>query len=248
MINTRVEVNSLKLTGMAQCVSIRIQLGHTNFVCEWLRGETPQRVDMVSLVAKTYFLDSHEAYDALLIYKRLLPSQVAQTVPDESKAAQLFFAEHTDTTQLRFYEMLYDVDRIDDLAGSDLTRAQQCNAYGHLITGEAQCLRVRINPGQTSNVRDYFARLKQRDDVAEVLRNEVVLIESVFLDAAPDGDYILFYTRAQNLKKSGEAFKRSTHPVDVEARAFMAEAWDMLSAAKLEMIFDVDRIAELTSR
>ena len=85
-----------------------------------------------------------------------------------------------------------------------------------------------------------FARelLARGSEVREVMENEGIILESIFLEHAADGDYLVLYQRAASLVKANEAFVASSRPLDIATRQFIAETWE--SAQALELVFDWD--------
>lgn len=109
---------------------------------------------------------------------------------------------------------------------------------------QLQCLRVKLREGTT----DYFVNwtkelYNKMDKVYEALKNETMVVESIFLERCEDGDYLVFYTRAEDLVKANEAMQKSDNPVDKEALEIIQKTWE--SAKPLEVLFDVDRIKEV---
>ncbi|MFP8878992.1 MAG: DUF6176 family protein, partial [Myxococcota bacterium] len=67
------------------------------------------------------------------------------------------------------------------------------------MTTEVQCVRIRLKPGCRSRAHEWAATINRRRSEALVtLEDEGVEIESVFLDAAPDGDFLVYYMRARS--------------------------------------------------
>lgn len=247
------EVHGLKLTGQIQCFAVSIKPGNADTVREWFRtlsqrADVAQFIEWSGQIVSSVFVDRQGGRDVLVFYSRAQPSMQPPPANDTARDYQTFMTEHLDMMDVRMFEPLYDVDRIADLQPDQLSAAQHVGAHGLMITGEVQCLRIRIKPGKTERVSEYFKVLNARDDVADALRAEGILVESLFLDHAADNDHLLFYVRAENLRRSNEVFTNSLHPVDVAAREFMNDAWDLANVTSLEMIYDVDRIGEVAAR
>lgn len=106
---------------------------------------------------------------------------------------------------------------------------------------QVQCLRVKLREGTTDYFVNWAKELNNKiNNVYEALRNETMVVESIFLDRCEDGDYLVFYTRAEDLVKANKAMQKSDNPVDKEAIEIIQKTWE--SAKPLEVIFDVDRI------
>ena len=106
---------------------------------------------------------------------------------------------------------------------------------------DIQCLKIEIKPGKTDYVAEWIRGLTDRDlaGLNEVLANEGMIVETIFLDRTPKADYLLLYQRAESLVKANEVFNASTHPVDEAVRAFIAETW--ADVQPLALLIDHER-------
>jgi len=97
-----------------------------------------------------------------------------------------------------------------------------------------RCVRIRLKPGTLSRVREWAAELSRRKaEVLETLREEGVLVESVFLEHAADGDFLIYYMKAPDVRAS-------THPIDAYHRTFKEETW--ASSEQLELLVDLENL------
>jgi hypothetical protein len=88
------------------------------------------------------------------------------------------------------------------------------------------------------------AHLKcSKGEALETLRNETVLIESMFLDSTEEGDFLIGYMKAESFQQAGSAVKKSVHEIDAYHRKFKQETWE--KRKELELLIDLDRISEL---
>jgi hypothetical protein len=109
---------------------------------------------------------------------------------------------------------------------------------------QVQCLRVKLREGATDQFVNWAKELYNRmDNVYEALKNETMVVESIFLDRCDDGDYLVFYTRAEDLVKANEAMQSSDNQLDKEAIEIIQKTWE--SAKPLEVLFDVDLIKKV---
>ena len=77
------------------------------------------------------------------------------------------------------------------------------------------CVRVALKEGTTEAVRDWFRTLiDRREETLESLKNEEVIVESAFLDRQPDGDFLIYYMRAQDIEKAMAVFQNSSLAID----------------------------------
>lgn len=106
---------------------------------------------------------------------------------------------------------------------------------------DIQCLKIEIKPGMTEYVVEWIRGLKDRDlaGLNEVLSNEGMIVETIFLDRTATGDYLFLYQRAEDLVRANEVFNASTHPVDEAVRVLIAEAW--ADVQPLELLIDHER-------
>jgi len=96
-------------------------------------------------------------------------------------------------------------------------------------------------------VRAWAAELKsRRDEVLQTLRDEGVVIESVFLEEASDGDFLIYYMRARDLKEANRLAQRSRHAIDAYHQEFKRQVWE--STIGLELLIDFDDFASIESR
>jgi hypothetical protein len=106
-----------------------------------------------------------------------------------------------------------------------------------------ECVRLRLKPGSLPRVREWAAELtRRRDEVMATLRDETVRVESAFLESGPDGDFIVYYMRVDDLETSRRAVESSPHPIDAYHRAVMREIVE--SRRALTPLFDFERMAE----
>ena len=89
---------------------------------------------------------------------------------------------------------------------------------------KVQCHRVKLKEGSLSKIEEWSTRLNQEMiQVKETLIRENVLVESVFLEEAEDGYYLIYYMRAENFEKAREKAQTEPLPIDVYHGAVMKE-------------------------
>lgn len=105
---------------------------------------------------------------------------------------------------------------------------------------EIQCLKIRIKPGKTQRIIGWLKGLKDRpQELREAQAAGGILLESLFLERAEEADYLVFYTRAENLARLGAVFERSALPLDLETKQIISETWGEVT--QLEPIVDLER-------
>ena len=98
-------------------------------------------------------------------------------------------------------------------------------------------MRVRLEPGSLTRVREWAAELtSRRDEVLATLRDEGIWVESVFLD----GDTLIYYLKADSLDRAREVYARSTHPIDAYHQRFKDETF--AEQTQLELLVDFENV------
>lgn len=104
---------------------------------------------------------------------------------------------------------------------------------------QVTCGRIKLKLDSLARVREWAETLNVRKEEAlETMRNEGGLIESVFLDQCPDGDYLIYYMRVEDHEKAREVFKNSQLPIDVYHKQFKTDTW--AENKKLELLLDLE--------
>ena len=102
---------------------------------------------------------------------------------------------------------------------------------------------MKLKPDSLNRVRVWAAELNRRkDEVLATLRDEQVVVESVFLDRTSDGDFLIYYMRAWNLEDASRTARRSEHDIDAYHGQFKRDTWE--SQEPLELLIDFENFAE----
>jgi hypothetical protein len=100
---------------------------------------------------------------------------------------------------------------------------------------ETVCVRVRLKPGSLPRVRAWAAELNnRRDEVLATLRDEDVVVESVFLD----GEELVYYLKAENVAHAQAVYARSQHAIDAYHCEFKDETF--AERRTLELLIDFE--------
>lgn len=84
--------------------------------------------------------------------------------------------------------------------------------------------RNRIAPGKTERLREWMAEIRSREDEAlETLEREGMHEEAAFLERTDDGDYLVYYMKADDIDEVYESFESSQYDIDREHREVMDE-------------------------
>lgn len=104
---------------------------------------------------------------------------------------------------------------------------------------ETTCVKVQLKPGSLDHARAWAAELNRRsDEVLATLRDERVVVESVFLDQTNDGDFLIYYLKAQSLEKTSEVVQHSQHEIDAYHQEFKRDTWE--TRKSLELLIDFE--------
>jgi hypothetical protein len=111
---------------------------------------------------------------------------------------------------------------------------------------ETQCHKIKLKSSSLERVREWAMTLNEtrRNEALATLRDETVIIESVFLDSTSEGDYLIIFMKAESFEKSRRAVEASTHDIDRYHKEFKKA--NLESGKQLELLVDLDRIAEAT--
>lgn len=102
------------------------------------------------------------------------------------------------------------------------------------------CGRIKIKEGALDDVYDWFQTLKDRkDELIVAFTKESIWLESVFLEHAKDGDYLIYYSRQDDLAKVYEILGQLGLPI----RLFHVECWKKCceECIVLDPLFDLQR-------
>ncbi len=103
---------------------------------------------------------------------------------------------------------------------------------------EVICSRIKLKAGSIPKVREWAQVMhERRQEALSTLEAEGVLEESVFLDHAPDGDYLVIFMRATNLQRAQQMGRESQAAIDQYHRQFKQEVFE--SGGALELLVDL---------
>ncbi|MEO8073276.1 MAG: DUF6176 family protein [Acidobacteriota bacterium] len=109
---------------------------------------------------------------------------------------------------------------------------------------ETRCVKIKLKPNSLEKVRDWAKTINERKDEAlATLRDENVILETVFLNRTNEGDFLIYVMKAESFEKAKAIFEKSVHAIDEYHQNFKRECW--LGGVKLEMLVDLDRISEI---
>ncbi|MBK7582653.1 MAG: hypothetical protein IPI67_20955 [Myxococcales bacterium] len=104
---------------------------------------------------------------------------------------------------------------------------------------ETRCVRARIKPGSIEAVREWARTINaRRVEALATLVDEQIQLESVFLESAADGQYLIYYTRGADLSQADKVTKTSQHPIDAYHYEFMRQHTE--KGVPLELLVDLE--------
>lgn len=104
---------------------------------------------------------------------------------------------------------------------------------------ETRCVRIKLKPDSLDKVRAWQHEITTRKSEAiETLKNEGVVIESVFLDEVAGEHYLIYFMKEDDLAKSQQVAKASTMAIDAYHKQFKKDCWQ--SVHPLEQLIDLD--------
>jgi len=104
---------------------------------------------------------------------------------------------------------------------------------------QIQCMKIKFRADRVDKFKNFANKIsRDRKTFRDVLRTANIEVESVFIEHALDGDYLVLYQRTKDLLTSNQIFQQSTHPIDEEFRTIMAETLDPDSITTLELVLD----------
>ena len=109
---------------------------------------------------------------------------------------------------------------------------------------ETRCIKIKLKPNSLEKSREWAKTIYERKDEAlATLRDENVILETVFLDQTSEGDFLIYVMKAASFDKAKAVFEKSVHAIDEYHQNFKRECWE--DGKKLEMLIDLDRITEI---
>lgn len=85
-------------------------------------------------------------------------------------------------------------------------------------------VKQKIEDGKTPQLKEWMAEIRERDEEAlETLKNEGMHSEAAFLEHTDDGDFLIYYMKADDWEQAVESFEQSSHEIDEEHKHVMDE-------------------------
>lgn len=107
---------------------------------------------------------------------------------------------------------------------------------------ETRCAKIKLKPGSIEKVREWAKTLNERrDEAIATLRDESVILETIFLDQTNEGDFLIYVMKAESFEKAREAVQKSTHEIDAYHQNFKRETW--AERKQLELLVDLENFS-----
>ncbi len=107
---------------------------------------------------------------------------------------------------------------------------------------ETRCFKIKLKPNSLEKVREWAKVINERKTEAiKTLRDEAVILETVFLDETSDGDFLIYLMKAESFKKAKEIVQKSVHAIDEFHQNFKRETWE--DGKKLELLIDLENFS-----
>ncbi|MGI8555578.1 MAG: DUF6176 family protein [Pyrinomonadaceae bacterium] len=104
---------------------------------------------------------------------------------------------------------------------------------------ETRCVKIKLKDNSLEKVREWAKIINQRKDEAlATLRDEGVILETVFLDQTAEGDFLIYLMKAESFEKAKETVNKSVHAIDEFHQNFKRETWE--DGKQLELLIDLE--------
>ncbi len=104
---------------------------------------------------------------------------------------------------------------------------------------QTNCVKIKLKPNSIEKVREWSKFINDRKDEAfATLRDESVILETVFLDQTDAGDFLIYLMKAESFDKAKQAARTSVHEIDEYHQNFKRETWE--DGKKLELLIDLE--------
>lgn len=92
---------------------------------------------------------------------------------------------------------------------------------------DIKCAIIELKPNSRHAVKEWSKTLNERkDEVLETLKQEGIKVESAFLTAIEDKDYLIYYVRAENVHHAIQTTQTSSLNIDIYHKKFKKNTWN----------------------
>lgn len=104
---------------------------------------------------------------------------------------------------------------------------------------ETRCIKIKLKPDSVEKAREWAQTINERKDEAlATLRDESVILETVFLDQNVEGDFLIYVIKAASFAKARDAVQKSIRSIDEYHQNFKRECWE--DGKRLEVLIDLE--------
>ena len=99
---------------------------------------------------------------------------------------------------------------------------------------QSTCMKIRLKPGMTEVYLDFTKQvLNRKDELTASLKEQGIIAQHIFLERSPNGDFIFFYLKSEDLAKTRDTLYSSKRKIDLEMREMVDAAWDTSQVTRL---------------
>jgi len=81
-----------------------------------------------------------------------------------------------------------------------------------------------IEPGETETLVEWAQEVREREaEAVETLRDEGMYAETAFVEHTDDGDFLVYYMKAEDIGAVYETYESSSHAIDEDHQEVMRE-------------------------
>ena len=107
---------------------------------------------------------------------------------------------------------------------------------------QTNCVKIKLKPNSIEKVREWATVMNERKaEALATLRDESVVLETVFLDQTGEGDFLIYLMKAESFQKSKQTVENSIHEIDKFHQQFKLETWE--DGKKLELLVDLENFS-----
>jgi hypothetical protein len=97
-----------------------------------------------------------------------------------------------------------------------------------------------MKSGMTDRFVEWAKQVPNRiDEFGICMKEQGILAEHIFLERSSDGDFIIFYWKAEDMAKARTTFQNSKRKIDLEMIAMMDSTWDRSNVSRLEPVMEL---------
>ncbi|ELZ96493.1 hypothetical protein C440_05078 [Haloferax mucosum ATCC BAA-1512] len=83
--------------------------------------------------------------------------------------------------------------------------------------------RQKVSDGKVPRLKEWMSEIQNREDEAIETLKGGMHAETAFLEHTEDGDFLVYYMKADDIEQAYKAFEDSPHEIDKEHKAVMRD-------------------------